>query len=160
MRQSDTGARVLRAKTNRKNCIQLISHTAGKWEKTIRTVFYVAPLLEMSSHDLFRLGPRARLFDAPDVERAVLTGERADATHVVAIVSKLVAREAVLARVGQRAFRIGERVQVLALPAIGTAPASKEETVITHAGRVCAREAGVFLDVASRLGFRLAAEGL
>lgn len=121
-------------------------------------MFDVAPLLEMSPHDLFRLGPRAGLLDAPDVERAVLSGESADAAHVVAIVGKLVARETVLARIGQRAFRIRERMQVLALPAVGTASAGKEETAVAYAGRVCARQAGVFLDAAPRLGFRLAAE--
>ena len=67
-------------------------------------MFDLAPLLEMSSHDFFRLGPRAGLLDAPDVERAVLSSECADAAHVVAIVGKLVAREAVLARIGQRLF--------------------------------------------------------
>jgi hypothetical protein len=129
-----------------------------KRKKRERTVFDVAPLLEMSFHDLFRLGPRTRLFDAPDVERAVLPRERADATHVVAIVGKLVAREAVLARIGQRALWIRERVQVLALPAVGAAPAGKEETAVAYAGRVCARQAGIFLDAAPRLGFCLAAE--
>ena len=49
-------------------------------------------------------------------------------------------------------------MQVLALPAVGTASAGKEETAVTYAGRVCARQAGVFLDVAPRLGFRLAAD--
>jgi hypothetical protein len=129
------------------------------WDKKRRTVFDLAPFLEMSSYDLFRLGPRARLFDAPYVKRAILTGESADAAHVVAVVGKLVAREAVLARIWQRAFRVRKGVQVLALPAVGTAPAGEEETAVAYARRVCARQAGVFFDVALRLGFRLAAEG-
>jgi hypothetical protein len=132
--------------------------SARREVKRRRTVFDVAPLLEMPSHDLFRLGPRTGFLDAPDVERAVLSSESADAAHVIAIVGKLVAREAVLARIGQRAFRIRERMQVLALPAVGTTSAGKEETAVAYAGRVCARQAGVFLDVAPRLGFRLAAE--
>jgi hypothetical protein len=123
-------------------------------------VFDLAPLLEMSLHDFFRLRPRTRLFDAPNVERAVLSGESADATHVIAIVGELVAREAVFARIGQSTLRVWERVQVLALPAVGTAPAGKEETTVAHAGRVCACQPSVFLDIASRLGFRLAAERL
>jgi hypothetical protein len=48
-------------------------------------------------------------------------------------------------------------VQVFALPTIGTAPASKEETAITYARRVCACQAGVFLDITTRLRFCLAA---
>ena len=117
----------------------------------------VAPLFEMSSHDLFRLGTRARLFDTPDVKCAVLSRESADTAHVIAVVGKLIARETVLARIRQRAFWVGERVQVLALPAIGAAPARKEETGVAHASRVCARQAGILLDVAARLRFCLAA---
>jgi len=122
-----------------------------------RTVFDLAPLLKMSSHNLFRLGPCTCLFDTPNVERAVLSRESADATHVISIIRKLVAREAVLARIGQRAFRIREGVQVFTLPAIRAAPASKEETTVTYARQVCARRAGIFLDVAARLRFCLAA---
>lgn len=118
-----------------------------------RTVFDLAPLLEMSPHDLFRLWTRARLFDPPNVKRAVLSCERADPSHIVAIVGKLVPRKAVLTRIGQRAFGVGERVQVLALPAIGAAPAGKEETTIAYSRRVCARQASIFLDVATRLRF-------
>ena len=104
-----------------------------------RTVFDLAPLLKMSSHDLFRLGPCTRLFDTPNVESrcAVLSRVSPDATHVISIVRKLVAREAVLARIRQRAFRIRERVQVFALPAIGAAPARKEETTVTDARSMC-----------------------
>ena len=89
-------------------------------------MFDLSPFLEMSSHDFFRLGSGTRLFDAPDVKRAVLSGERANTSHVVAIVGKLVARETVLTRIWQRAFRIRERVQVFAFPAVGAAPAGKE----------------------------------
>ena len=44
-------------------------------------------------------------------------------------------------------------MQVFALPAIGAAPAGKEETAVAYAGRVCARQASIFLDAATRLGF-------
>jgi len=102
-------------------------------------VFNLAPLLKMTFHNLFSFGPCTCLFDTANVKRAVLSRESADATHVISIIRKLVAREAVLARIGQRAFRIRERVQVFALPAVGAAPASKEETAVTYACRVCAR---------------------
>jgi hypothetical protein len=48
-------------------------------------------------------------------------------------------------------------MQVFALPAIGAAPSRKEETGIAHAGRICARQAGIFLNAAARLGFCFAA---
>jgi hypothetical protein len=118
-------------------------------------VFDVAPLLEMASHNLFRFSTRASLFDTPDIKRAVLSCKSADTTHVVTVVGKLVAREAVLTRIRQSAFWIRERVQVLALPSVGAAPAGKEETAIAHAGCVCARQASVFLDVAACLRFCL-----
>ena len=120
-------------------------------------MFDLAPLLEMSSHDLFRLGARASLLDTPNIKRTVLSGERANTTHVVTIVGKLVARETVFTRVGQRAFWVWKRVQVFALPAIGAAPAGEEETAIAYACCVCARQAGIFLDVAARLGLCLTA---
>jgi hypothetical protein len=82
-----------------------------------------------------------------------LSRESADTAHVVTIVGELVARKAVLARIGQRAFWVRERVQVLALPAVGAASSGKEETTVAYAGRVCARQAGIFLDAATRLGF-------
>ena len=116
-------------------------------------MFDVAPFLEMSSYDLFRLSTNTRFFDTPDIKSAVLSCESADTTHVIAIVSKLVARKAVLARIGQSAFWVWERVQVLALPAIGAASSGKKETAIAYAGCVCARQAGIFLDVAARLRF-------
>jgi hypothetical protein len=161
MRQSDTGGPVLRAGKDRKFTWRnffLASHDV-QVDKKRRTVFDLAPFLELSSYDLFRLRPRARLFDTPYVKRAILTSESTDAAHVVAIVGKLVAREAVLARIWQRTLRVRKGVQVLALPAVGTAPTGEEETAVAYAGRVCARQAGVFFDVASRLGFCLAAEG-
>jgi len=107
----------------------------------------------MSSYDLFRLGTCARFFDTSDIKRAVLSCESTDTTHVITIVGKLVACKAVLARIGQRAFGVRERMQVFALPAIGAAPSGKEETRIAHASRICARQAGIFLDAAARLGF-------
>ena len=64
----------------------------------------VPPLLEVASHDFFRLCTRTGLFDTSNVKRAVLSRKRADTTHVVAIVRKFVARKAVLARIGQRLF--------------------------------------------------------
>ena len=60
-------------------------------------MFDIAPFLEMSSYDLFRLRTDARFFNAPDIECAVLSCKSTDTTHVVAIVGKLVARKAVLA---------------------------------------------------------------
>ena len=126
-------------------------------KRSRRTVFDLAPFLKMSSYDLFCLRTSARFFDAPNIKRAVLSCKSADTAHVVAIVGKFVAREAVLARIGQCAFWVRERVQVLALPAIGTAPSGKEETAIAYAGCVCTRQAGIFLDAASRLRFCFAA---
>ena len=120
-------------------------------------MFDVTPFLEMSSYDLFCLSTNARFFDTPDIKCTVLSCKSADTTHVVAIVGKLVARKAVLARIGQRAFWVRERVQVLTLPAIGTASAGKKETAIAYAGCVCARQAGIFLDAAARLRFCFAA---
>lgn len=116
-------------------------------------MFDLAPFLEMSFYDFFRLRTRSRFFDTPNIKSAVLSCKSTDTTHVVAIVGKLVACKAVLARIGQRAFWVWERVQVLALPPIGTASAGKEETTVTYAGCVCARQAGIFLDVAARLRF-------
>jgi hypothetical protein len=123
----------------------------------MRTVFDIAPFLEMSSYDLFSLGTCARFFDTSDIKRAVLSCESTDTTHVITIVGKLVACEAVLARIGQRTFRVRESMHVFALPAIGAAPSGKEETTIAHASRICARQASIFLDAATRLGFCFAA---
>jgi hypothetical protein len=120
-----------------------------------RTVFDVAPLLEMSSYDFFRLRTRASLFDTPDIKRSILSRKSADTTHVITVVGKLVAREAVLARIGQRAFGVRECVQVLALPSVGTAPARKEETAIAYSGCICASQSSVLLDIAARLRFCL-----
>ena len=122
-----------------------------------RTVFDIAPFLKMSSYDLLRLGTCARFFDTPDIKRAVLSCKSTDTTHVITIVGKLVACEAVLARIGQSAFRVREGMQVFALPAVGAAPSGEEETTITHACRICACQAGIFLDAAARLGFCFAA---
>jgi hypothetical protein len=122
-----------------------------------RTVFDIAPFLEMSSYDLFRLGTCACFFDTPDIKRAILSCESTDTTHVITIVGELVACEAVLARIGQRAFGVRERVQVFALPAIGAATPGKEETTVAHAGRICARQTGIFLNATARLGFCFAA---
>ena len=73
-------------------------------------MFDIAPFLEMSSYDLFRLSTNTRFFDTPDIKSAVLSCESADTTHVITIVGKLVARKTVLARIGQRAFWVWERV--------------------------------------------------
>jgi hypothetical protein len=122
-------------------------------------MFNLAPFLEMSSYDLFRLGAHARFFDTPNIKRAVLSCESTNTTHVITIVGKLVACETVLARIGQREFGVRERVQVLALPAIGTTPSGKEKTAIAHAGCVCACQASILLDTAARLRFCFAEEG-
>ena len=116
-------------------------------------MFDLAPFLEMSLYDLFRLRTCARFFDTADIKRAILSCKSPDTTHVVAIVGKLVARKAVLARIGQRALWVRERVQVLALPAVGAASSGEEEATVAYAGCVCACQAGIFLDVAARLRF-------
>ena len=131
--------------------------TGSHRQMRTRTVFDITPFLEMSSYDLFRLGTGARFLDTPDIKRAVLSCESTDTTHVITIVGKFVACEAVLARIGQRTFGVRERMQVFALPAIGTAPSGKKETTIAHAGRICARQASIFLDATARLGFCFAA---
>jgi hypothetical protein len=118
-------------------------------------VFDLPPLLEMPLYDLFRLRTHASLFDTSDIERAVLSCKSPDTAHVVAVVGKLVARKAVLTRIGQSAFWVWECVQVFALPSVGAAPAGKEETAIAHSGCVCARQASIFLDIAARLRFCL-----
>jgi hypothetical protein len=114
---SDTGGCVLRTEGG------LLDGNCMNNSDVRRTVFDVAPLLEMSSYDFFRLRTRASLFDTPDIKRSILSRKSADTTHVITVVGKLVAREAVLARIGQRAFGVRECVQVLALPSVGTAPA-------------------------------------
>jgi hypothetical protein len=116
-------------------------------------VFDLAPFLEMSSYDLFCLRTCARFFDTPNIKRTVLSCESTDTTHVITIVGKFVAGEAVLARIGQCTFGVRERMQIFALPPIGAAPSSKKETTIAHAGRICARQPSIFLDAAARLGF-------
>ena len=110
----------------------------------------------MPPHDLLRLRTRTRLFYPPNVQRAILPLERAYTTHVVSVVGKLVSREAVLGRVRERGRRVGEHVPVLALPAVRTAAAREEETTVLDPRRVRPREAGVALNVASRLGLGLA----
>ena len=116
------------------------------------TFLDLAPLLEMPPDDFLGLDPRARLLYAADVERAVLALEGADTAHVVAVVRELVAREAVLGRVRQRDRRVGEHVQVLALPAVRAAPAGEEEAAVLDPRRVRAGEARIALDVAASLG--------
>ena len=111
----------------------------------------------MSSHDNLRLGSCARFFDTPDIKRAILSCKSTNTTHVITIVRKLVACEAILARIGQRAFGVRERMEIFALPAIGAASSGKKETTIAHTGRICARQASIFLDAAARLGFCFAA---
>jgi hypothetical protein len=109
----------------------------------------------MSSYDLFRLRTRPSLFDTPDIKRAVLSRKSADPTHVITVIGKLVAREAVLARIGQSAFWVRECVQVLALPSVRAAPARKKETAIAYSGCICASQSSVLLDIAARLRFCL-----
>ena len=111
----------------------------------------------MSSYDNFRLGSCTRFFDTPDIKRAILSCKSTNTTHVITIVRKLVACKAILARIGQRAFGVRERMEIFALPAIGATSSGKKETTIAHAGRICARQAGIFLDVAACLGFCFAA---
>jgi hypothetical protein len=58
-------------------------------------------------------------------------------------------------------LRVGEGVEVLALPAVGTAAAGEEETAVFDAGDVGTGQAGVAFDVAAGLGFEFAGvEGL
>jgi hypothetical protein len=146
---SDTGGCVLQTERG------LLDDNCMNRNNVGRTVFDLAPLLEMSSYDLFCLRTRASLFDTPDIKRAVLSRKSADTTHVITVVGKLVACEAVLARIGQCTFWVRECVQVLALPSVGAAPARKKETAIAYSGCICASQPCILLDVAARLRFCL-----
>ena len=105
----------------------------------------------MPPNDLLRLHTRARLLNAPDVQRAVLPLEAAHTAHVVTVVCELVAREAVLGRVGERRGRIWQHMPVFAFPAVGAAAACEEEAAVLVPRCVCPREAGVAFDVAACL---------
>jgi hypothetical protein len=122
------------------------------------TALNEAPFFEMSSHDLFRLLPISGLFDPAYVQCAILSVEAANATHVVSIVSKLITSETVLGAVGERCEWVRDSMQVLAFPAIRTAPAREKKTCVFDASGIRPSETCVLFDVAARLRFRFAAE--
>ena len=120
-----------------------------------RTLFNLAPLLEMSPYNILCLCYSPCFLYPTDVKRAVLPLEAAHTAHVVTVVCELVAREAVLGRVGQRRGRIWQHMPVFAFPAVGAAAAREEEAAVLVPRCVCPREAGVAFDVAACLGLDL-----
>ena len=105
----------------------------------------------MPLNNFFGLRSVPRLPDSSDIECSILPRETAHATHVVPIVCKLAAGEAILGSIGEHGFGNGESMEIVALVAVGTASSRKEEAAVLDAGRVGSREARVPLDVASRL---------
>ena len=123
-----------------------------------RTSLDLAPFLEMPYDNLLCLCTDACLLYPPNVKRAILSRERANAAHIVAIVGKLISRKAVFRRIGKRVCRVWKEVPVLALPTIRTASPGEEEAAVFHPGHVRPREACVAFDRAAGLGFCFADE--
>ena len=67
-----------------------------------RTLFDLAPLLEMSPYNLLCLCASPCFLYPTDVKRAVLPLEAAHTAHVVSVVCELVPGETVLGRVRER----------------------------------------------------------
>jgi hypothetical protein len=111
----------------------------------------------MAPDDLLGLDAVARLLDSADVQGAVLAIEAADTAHIIAVVSKLVAGEAVLGRFGKRGVGVGERMEELALPAVRAAPAREEDTDVFHPCRIGAGKPCVAFEGAAGLGFSFTA---
>lgn len=110
----------------------------------------------MPPDDLLCLHTRSRFLDAPDVQRAVLPLKAAHATHVVAVIRKLIAREAVLGRVRKRGGCVRKCVPIFTFPAVWTAATREEDAAILVPRCVCPREARVAFDIAARLGLYFA----
>lgn len=113
----------------------------------------VAPFSKMSDDDFLGFGSSACLLDTTDIESSVLSVEAADTTHVIAIVGKLFAGEAIFGSVRRSRVWARETVQIFTLPAIGTASSGKEETDVFVAGGVGASEARVEFYLTAGLRF-------
>lgn len=133
----------------------------------------LSPFCKMPCHDLLDI---VRHMDPANVHCAILAGEAADATHVVAVVAKLVAAKAVNVRV-EDVVSAGQSVEVVAILALGAAncqqpflkkerawrgwepdvPYSPGEKKTEIGPRPCigARVPGVLGDIASPLGMCL-----
>ena len=122
-----------------------------------RTLFNLAPLLEMSPYNLLCLRASPCFLYPTDVKRAVLPLEATDTAHIVSVVRKLVSRKAVLGGIGQRSGRVGKHVEVFAFPAVRTAPTGEEQAAVLDPSGICSSQAGVALDVTACLGLCFAA---
>ena len=107
----------------------------------------------MPRYHLFRLLPVSRLFNPANIQCPILPIEATHASHIISIIRKLISRKTVLGTIRHGIRRVGKSVSVFALPAVWTAPTSKENTYIFHPRGVGAREPRVAFDAASRLGF-------
>lgn len=119
-------------------------------------MLYLPEFLEMSPNDFLRLEAIPCLFNPSNVESTIHPVEATHTTHVVTIVCEFVARETVFGTVRQRVLWVGETVQIFAFPTIWATSTGEEEAAVLHSSHVGAGQAGVFLDVASRLGFYFA----
>jgi hypothetical protein len=83
------------------------------------TALDVAPLAKVPTDDGVRLVPGCLLADLADVERPVLTRERAGSAHVVLVVGMLLAPKDVGRAVREDCRRRRDPVEVIALDAAG-----------------------------------------
>jgi len=107
----------------------------------------------MSDDDFLGFWSSTRLLDTTDIEGSVLSVEAANTTHVIAIVGKLFAGEAVFGSVRRSRVRARETVQIFTLPTIGTTSPGKKETNVFVAGSVGASEARVEFNLTAGLRF-------
>jgi len=107
----------------------------------------------MSDDDFLGFWSSACLLDTTNIEGSVLSVEAANTTHVIAIVGKLFAGEAVFGSVRRSRVRARETVQIFTLPAIRTASPGEEETDVFVAGGVGASKARVGFNLTAGLRF-------
>lgn len=117
------------------------------------TPLNVTPFSKMSDDDFLGFWSSACLLDTTDIEGSVLSVEATNTTHIIAIVGKLFAGEAIFGSVWRSRVRARKTVQIFTLPAIGTASPGKEETDVFVAGGVGASEARVEFNLTAGLRF-------
>lgn len=72
----------------------------------IRTSFNITPFPKVPKNHFLRFLPVSSLFDSANVECPILPVKASNTTHIVSIVGKFVASEAVLGTIRHRLFRI------------------------------------------------------
>ena len=109
--------------------------------KTKLAPFNVTPFSKMSDYNFLCFWSGTCLLDTTDIEGSVLSVETANTTHIITIVGKFFAGEAIFGSVGKSSVRTRETMEIFTLPAIGATSTRKKETEVFVAGGVSTSEA-------------------